>query len=142
MATLYADSTPARWITASTSWRPQPRTTQEMHANCEWLARRRRHCGLHEASLFARHPIEQGENLPCHAPLLPALVPPSSHTKSSLTAALARERAPPRQAQVHFFGTSAALAHPHALPGPSYLSLVTALLHSPSHMHAALRCIS
>ena len=56
---------------ASSSWWPQPRTTQERQANCEWLARRCRHCGRHEASLFARQPIEQGEELTVPRSLAP-----------------------------------------------------------------------
>ena len=78
-ATLYADSTPARWMVASSSWWPQPRTTQEAHVNCEWLSRRCRHCGRHEASLFARQPIQAGEELTVPRSLAPrtsaALVP-------------------------------------------------------------------
>ena len=71
LATLYADNTPARWVAASSSWWPQPRTTQEMQANCEWLARRCRRCGRHEYSLFARQPIEQGEELTVPRSLAP-----------------------------------------------------------------------
>ena len=63
LATLYADGTPARWMVASSSWWPQPHTTQEAHANCEWLSRRCRHCGRHEACIFARQPIQAGEEL-------------------------------------------------------------------------------
>ena len=78
-ATLYADSTPARWMVASSSWWPQPHTTQEAHANCEWLSRRCRHCGRHEASLFARQTIQAGEELTVPRSLAPrtsaALVP-------------------------------------------------------------------
>lgn len=79
MAAHYADNIPARWMVASATWWPQPRATQERHANCEWLSQRCRHCGRHEASLFARQPIEQGEELTVPRSLAPragaALVP-------------------------------------------------------------------
>ena len=78
-ATLYADSTPARWMVASSSWWPQPHTTQGAHANCEWLTRGCRHCGRREASLFARQLIQQGEEVTVPRSLAPrasaALVP-------------------------------------------------------------------
>ena len=79
VATVCADSTPARWMVASSSRWPQPHTTQEEHANCEWLSRRCRHCGRHEACLFARQPIQAGEGLTVPPSLAPrtsaALVP-------------------------------------------------------------------
>ena len=71
LATLYANNTPARWMVASPSWWPQPHTTQETHANCEWLTSRCRHCGRHEAYLFARRSIRAGEELTVPRPLAP-----------------------------------------------------------------------
>ena len=37
LATLHANNTPARWMAVSPHWWPQPDTTLETHANCEWL---------------------------------------------------------------------------------------------------------
>jgi hypothetical protein len=79
MATVYANGTPARWMVASATWWPQPRATQERLANCEWLTRRCRHCGRHEANLYARGHIERGGELTVPRSLAPvagsALVP-------------------------------------------------------------------
>ena len=60
-----------RWMVVSSSWWPQPNTTQETHANCEWLTSRCRHCGRHEAYLFARRSIRAGEELTVPRPLAP-----------------------------------------------------------------------
>ena len=71
IATLHADSMPARWMVVSSSWWPQPPTTQETRANCEWLTSRCRHCGRHEACLFARRSILAGEELTVPRALAP-----------------------------------------------------------------------
>ena len=71
LANLYADNTPARWMVASSSWWPQPHTTQETHANSEWLASRCRRCGRHEACLFARQSTHAGEELTVPRSLAP-----------------------------------------------------------------------
>ena len=79
LATLYANNTPARWMVVSPSWWPQPHTTQEAHANCEWLTSRCRHCGRREACIFAQCSKRAGEELTVPRPLAPrssaALVP-------------------------------------------------------------------
>ena len=79
LATMHADNTPARWMVVSPQWWPQPLTTHETHANCEWLTSRCRHCGRREACLFARRSIRAGEELTVPRPLAPissaALVP-------------------------------------------------------------------
>ena len=82
LATLYADSIPARWdgciilLAAPTTLYPG---CIRYVRNCEWLTRRRRHCGRHEASLSARQPIQEGEELTVPRSLAPranaALVP-------------------------------------------------------------------
>ena len=110
MATLYADNIPARWMVASATWWPQPRTTQERHANCERLSQRCRHYGRHEASLFARQPIEEGDELTVPRSLAPragAALVPYIFSMGAPT----HETAPQLQAQVHYY-----MAHPQPRP--------------------------
>ena len=71
IATLHADNAPARWMVVSSSWWPQPHTAQEASANCEWFTSRCRHCGRHEACLFARRSIVAGEELSVPRALAP-----------------------------------------------------------------------
>ena len=130
LATLYSNNTPARWMVVTSSWWPQPRATQEIHANCEWLTHRCRHCSRHEASLFARQPTQQGEELTVPRSLAPrasaALVPyevffdGATCTRESNSAA----------------GTGALLWHIHSSGPPT--SIARAILAIPGHSSASL----
>ena len=71
IATMHANNTPARWMVVSPNWWPQPLSTQESRANCEWLTSRCKHCGRHEACLFARRSIRAGEELTVPRTLAP-----------------------------------------------------------------------
>ena len=115
-------------MTASATWWPQPRTTQEIQANCEWLARRCRHCGRHEASLFARQPIEQGEEITVPRSLAPrigaALVPYEEFFDGGTCT---REGTPAA-------GAGALLWHIHSLGPPTCIA--RAILAIPGHRSA------
>ena len=71
IATLHANNMPSRWMVVSRHWWPQPHNTLETHANCEWLTARCRHCGRHEANLYARRAIHAGEELTVPRTLAP-----------------------------------------------------------------------
>ena len=130
MATLYADNVPARWMVAPATWWPQPRTRQERHANCEWLSQRCRHCGRHEASLFARQPIEQGEELTVPRSLAPragaALAPYEVFFNGGTCT---RDGTPAA-------GAGAILWHIHSLGPPTCIA--RAILAIPCHSSAPL----